>query len=370
MKSANDFLKSQIRRVLYSARPEVCMDVARWALERKLTVMEIYPPVLDEVQPHIRDDTYALDAFAHHRQALERPQILVTIENASIRDAVGFVELPDGQICYEGNWWLPNLHKHPAYQKCFFLKQRHLKGNWYSFLSMWAPEYYHWFHDALPRLENALPHLPSDIRFLINENPRNYQLESLKAYGITADQLEVQPSGVRTKVEHLWFASPVGSENLGSGEIASRVARRLKKHFLPVKQSSRPRKIYISRKKAVSRRVVNESECQPVLEDLGFDMMVLEDIPWHEQVTLFSFAEAIMGAHGAGLTNMMFSPNSAAILEIVPRVCVGPHFLILARQLGHQFQRLHAEPVGDESKGDMRLQLSQVMALKNNSDIS
>src|SRR5665213_493294 len=142
MKPVSDFLKSSIRRVLYSARPEICMDVASWALKKKLPVKELYPPVVDEVQRHIKDDVYALSAFAHQRLALERPQSLVTIENAFIRDVVGMVELPDGQICFEGNWWLPSLQEHPAYRKRCFFRHRHLKGNWYSFLSMWAPEYY------------------------------------------------------------------------------------------------------------------------------------------------------------------------------------------------------------------------------------
>jgi len=69
----------------------------------------------------------------------------------------------------------------------------------------------------------------------------------------------------------------------------------------------------------------------------------------------------------------MFALKNSAVLEIFPQVepgphSPGPHFLVLARQLGYQFQRLYAEPVGDEAKGDMRLPISQVMALKSNSD--
>ena len=355
------------------------MDVAKWALEHELPVMELYPSVISEVEPHIKDDATARDEFIAHHQELERPQTLLAIENAFIRDVVGIVELPSSQICYEGNWWLPNLLEHPAYQRRMFFKKRRLSGNWYSLLSKWATEYYHWFHDVLPRLENALSHLPGDTRFLINESPSNYQLESLKAYGITASQLESQAVGVRTKVERLWFATPVGHENLGSGKVISRVAGRLKKYFVPDGPAAQPRKIFISRKKATCRRVIDESECEPILKELGFEIMMLEDIAWHEQVRLFSAAEAIMGPHGAGLMNMIFALDRAAIWEIVPKVA-SPHYIVLARQLGYQFQRIYAEPVsdklivnmtpGDKLMADMRLRGSLgLMTLKDYSGI-
>jgi hypothetical protein len=331
------------------------MDVAAWASRRGLAVRQLRPPVIDEVAPHVGDDCAAQEEFKAHRNVLARPQTLVTIEHAIIRDAVGFVELPDGQICYEGNWWLPYLQDHPAYKRRFALKRRMLAGNVYSLLCLWAPEFYHWFHDVLPRLENALLHLPSDTRFLINEAPRAYQLESLKAYGINAGQLELQQSGVRTRVERLWFATPVGHTSLGSGEVVARVARRLKKHFSADRAGSKPQRIYVSRQMASSRRVDNEAELRPLLKERGFDLVVLEDMAWIDQLRLFSATDAIMGPHGAGLVNMMFALKNATTWEITAQSRTVPCFLVLARQLACPFQRLHAQPAGDEEKADMHL---------------
>ena len=331
------------------------MDIAAWAMKRKLPVVELYPPVVSEVQSHITGDPMAQEEFTKHRQVLERPQTLIAIENASVRDGVGFIELPDGQICYEGNWWLPYLQEHPAYRRHFFSKHQHLKGNWYSLLCLWSSEYYHWFHDALPRLENALPHLPRDTRFLINEKPQAYQLESLAAYGISAAKLALQPSGIRTRVERLWFATPVGHTSLGSGAVVQRVSDRLKKHILAGQTSSQTRRIYVSRRKAASRRVVNEAELEPLLKERGFDMVVLEDVAWTEQVRLFSAAEAIIGPHGAGLMNMMFAHNDASVREISALSQTVPCYLVLARQMGFHFHRLQATQVGDEAAADMHL---------------
>lgn len=342
-------------KITHCARPEVCMNVAAWAMKRRLPVIELYPPVIGEVQPHIIGDAMAQEEFTKHRLVLERPQSLVAIEDAFIRDAVGFVELPTGQICYEGNWWLPYLQEHPAYRRCVFFKHRLLKGNCYSLLCLWSSLYYHWFHDVLPRLENALPHLPGDTRFLINEKPSAYQLKSLEAYGIGVERLELQPPGVRTRLERLWFATPVGHSSLGSGAVVKRVARRLKKHFLVGKKDLRTRRLYVSRQKASSRRVVNENELKPLLKERGFDWLVLEDVPWLEQMQLFSAAEAVMGPHGAGLMNMMFALENATIREISAQSKTVPCYLVLARQMAFQFQRLYAQPAGVEAKADMNL---------------
>jgi len=347
------FLKNALRRVLFSANPEVCMDVACWARGKKLSVVMLYPSLVAEIEPHVKSDSMALEEFERHYEVLKRPQTLVLLENASVRDTMGVIELPDGRICYEGNWWLPYLQAQSAYRRRVFFRRRRLKGNCYSLLSLWGMEYYHWFHDVLPRLETALTHLPSDTRFLINESPRAYQIESLKAFGIHPKQLELQGPGVRTTVERLWFATPVGHSSLGSGEIICRVARRIMKYFLNGESNSCPRNIYISRRNASTRRVVNELNIVPLLQERGFDCNVLEDLTWIEQVRLFSNAKAIMGPHGAGLMNMMFARKNALIWEVSAMKRTVPCYVVLAGQLAHRFQRIAAGLIGNEANADM-----------------
>ncbi|MEJ0090077.1 MAG: glycosyltransferase family 61 protein [Limisphaerales bacterium] len=331
------------------------MDVTAWAVSQGLPVRELFPPVIEETQPHLGDDAAAQNEFTRHLEFLKRPQTLIAIEGAFIRDATGIVELPDGRVCYEGNWWLPLLQEHPAYRRRFFLKQRRLDGNWYSLQCLWSSEYYHWFHDVLPRLENALPYLPANTRFLINETPRAFQLESLKAYGIPVGKLEFQPPGIRTRIECLWFATPVGHSTLGSGKVIRQVAGRLKNFFLDDQPHTPLRRIYVSRQKALSRRIVNEVELQSALKEHGFDPMVLEDLTWLEQLQLFSNTEAIMGPHGAGLMNMIFAKENAVIYEISALAKTVPCYLVLAGQLNYKFQRLQARAAGDETTADMRV---------------
>lgn len=334
-----------VSKLIHSRSPDICMDVAAWAGERGYPVKLLHPPVIGEVTPHIPEDEVSREYFTKHRAVLERPQALVTIEGATIRDLIGLVELPDGQICYEGNWWLPYLQDHPAYKRQFAIKRQKLSGNIYSLLCLFGPEFYHWFHDVLPRLETALPHLPADTQFLINSDPKAWQLDSLIAFGIGANRLEMQSGCVHTRVERLWFATPVGHACLGSGIVIRRVVGRLCRHFIgdDSRQGGNHR-LYISRRKAALRRIVNESEIIPVLEAHGFETVLCEDLSLAEQIGLFAKTTAVIGAHGAGLTNLIYCDPGTYVGEI--NTCrVFSHYLVMARQLDMHFSRFEADAV-------------------------
>jgi hypothetical protein len=330
------------------------VDVAAWASESGYPVKLLHPPVIDEVRPYINDDRVAQDEFVKHRAVLERAQTLVIIERATIRDVVGFIELPDGQICYEGNWWLPYLRDHPAYKRRFALKRRRLSGNIYSLLCLWAPEFYHWFHDVLPRLETALPHLPADTKFLINSSPKAWQLDSLVAFGIGTDRLEIQPGGMHTRVERLWFATPVGHTSLGSGEVIQKVAKRLRHHFVANSSKEKLNRVYVSRRNAAARRIVNESEVTPFLREANFETVLCEDLSLAEQVRLFAKTTAIIGGHGGGLINLIYCGPDSCVGEVyIGRVF--PHYLLTSRQLGMHFSRFEADPAPAGASDDMHV---------------
>ncbi|MEA5620785.1 glycosyltransferase family 61 protein, partial [Cronbergia sp. UHCC 0137] len=113
-------------------------------------------------------------------------------------------------------------------------------------------------------------------------------------------------------------------------------------------------RIYISRQKATSRRVLNETLLEPLLNEYGFQVLICEQLSLAEQIRLFSNTEAIVGPHGAGLANIMYPQHKISIGEICCPPTV-PCYLVIARQLGHSFSRLQADPVGDNKIGDMSL---------------
>ena len=76
------------------------------------------------------------------------------------------------------------------------------------------------------------------------------------------------------------------------------------------------RKLYISRRKAKFRKVLNEGDVENILRKFDFETVVLEDISFLEQIRLFSETSVLLGVHGAGLTNMIFMRENSKAIEL------------------------------------------------------
>ena len=135
-------------------------------------------------------------------------------------------------------------------------------------------------------------------------------------------------------------ASPPGRHH---DVLAARVARRLRSHFAGDVEPSGAR-LHVSRRLARFRAIANESDILPVLERHGLRHVVLEEMPFADQVRLLAGARFLCGPHGAGLTNMMFMHEGGAVLEL--RQPEGPPlcFLELAAACGHAYRYLACEP--------------------------
>jgi capsular polysaccharide biosynthesis protein len=71
--------------------------------------------------------------------------------------------------------------------------------------------------------------------------------------------------------------------------------------------------VYITRDKAIGRRVSNEDELMEMLSEYGFKKYHLEDRTVVENVRLFSNANLVVSPHGAGLTDIMFCDDCTVI---------------------------------------------------------
>ena len=82
-------------------------------------------------------------------------------------------------------------------------------------------------------------------------------------------------------------------------------------------------KLYISRSKTRLRRTLNEKKLIPLLKERGFKVVNLEDFNLKEQINFFNNAKIIIGAHGAGFTNLIFcnslKTKATKIIEIFPK---------------------------------------------------
>ncbi len=76
-----------------------------------------------------------------------------------------------------------------------------------------------------------------------------------------------------------------------------------------------PRKRIFVKRNAKKRVFLNRDEVLSDLRDQGFEDVFLEELSPIEQVALFERAEVVVGAHGAGLANLLFC-HDATVFEI------------------------------------------------------
>ncbi|OAY75281.1 EGF domain-specific O-linked N-acetylglucosamine transferase [Ananas comosus] len=85
------------------------------------------------------------------------------------------------------------------------------------------------------------------------------------------------------------------------------------------KPEKKPRLLLINRGK--TRRLLNVEEVAKSAEELGFEVMVIEpkrDLNVTEFAKVVDSCDALMGVHGAGLTNIVFLRTNATLIQVVP----------------------------------------------------
>lgn len=101
--------------------------------------------------------------------------------------------------------------------------------------------------------------------------------------------------------------------------------------------------IYISRSKSRARTVDGEKKLEEYIRSIGGQVLWLEDLPFEEQQRKISDANIIVGLHGAGLTNILWAPENALVLEILPQHGANACYLSLANACSHRYYSVECD---------------------------
>ncbi|MEN7549779.1 glycosyltransferase family 61 protein [Rapidithrix thailandica] len=203
--------------------------------------------------------------------------------------------------------------KHGVFKALKISPVKKLSGKAFLLTGQGDANYYHWLLQIIPKLHllkaagkdiNSFDHillhrhdLPF-IDFLLKyfEVDQHKLVNLLEHRHIQADELVV--------TSPLWKPEPWAVDFLRSS-------------FLKKNNRKTPaRKLFISRKMAKHRKILNEEEVQKVLDKYGFEPICLEEFSLLEQVELMASAQYVLGPHGAGFSNIVFCPKNATIIEI------------------------------------------------------
>ena len=194
-----------------------------------------------------------------------------------------------------------------------FRKRRRIDADALWITDYWSTGYFHWLADALTRLFVVRDRL-SDLLLVL---PGKYQgLEhvkaSLAAFGVNAVDFIDQNEFVECRN----LVMP--SHTAPSGHYNTDAIRGLRSVLLSAygDRSSKGERLYISRRIAAKRRIINEDEIAPILSRFGFETVRTEELSFEQQVRTLSRARYVVSNHGAGLTNTLFMREGGSVLEL------------------------------------------------------
>jgi capsular polysaccharide biosynthesis protein len=226
-----------------------------------------------------------------------------------------------------------------------------------------AINYYHFLYDSIARLgvlETTGPDVAVDA--YVVPHATRYQRQLLELAGI--DGSLIQPErGLTVVADRLLVPS---NPNWALQAPPDSVAW-LRERLRPSRSSGSPRRLYLTRGAAPhSRRYCEEDELMPELERRGFLRLDPGTLSVQEQIDTFAEAEVIVAPHGAGLTNVTFSPPDVRVLEMFASTYVHLGLWSICEALGAQYRYLVAEGPNGANSGvhdDITIPAKQVIAV-------
>lgn len=236
----------------------------------------------------------------------------------------------------------------------------HFYRNYYHRFADSIPRIYALHHPALQRFETVTLYVDnrfSDeemrvIRHLVPDNVAVTLVDS--ATRVHADQCVHLPFLSTDRVGHSkWFDASAGflpTECLDwlREQIYSLFGLDPEEPF---------RKLYVTRRNAKVRRLLNEEEVAAHLRERGFEVVALETLPLREQVRRFAEAETVVAQHGAGLVNLLFA-QAPRVLEVCSDKDRQIFFRLISEARGFPHLQIHRG--GADKNADVRLPIAEL----------
>ena len=181
--------------------------------------------------------------------------------------------------------------------------------------------YYHWLIDVLPRLIILEKQFrKKNINLLVPDYNISYQKESLNCF-IKDKKINLISLYNHKFCQFKKIILCSNNENFEYFNFA--LLSKMKKKILHQAQKKNVffgktfEKIYISRIDARNKRSFKDNvKIEKFLIKQGFKILVLSKYSFLEKAMIFNGAKIIIGLHGAGLANIVFSKRKTKIIEI------------------------------------------------------
>lgn len=309
----------QLRRGIESFMNAPITDsTLEWCKRHPEIPLEILNPAQDIsiAPPRTVEPVIAPEFIQRAQQYRVNPKFVAEVPQTRLVGENGQIILPDGSFAAEIANGAINLMKDNAYLNSFHWPHATKKGKYFSFMMEWCNSgyYYHWMHDILLKAYLVIDSLPQNTRYIVPARLNPLQLETLRILGIAREQLEFYDGNIVLELESQYLSPPTTWSGYDLLAADNWLRQKIFSAY-GIQATQRNKRIYISRRQTRQRAVINEASVLEFLSNFGFELYCLEEMTLREQAELFAAAEIIIGPHGGGLTNVLFAPSNAIVIE-------------------------------------------------------
>jgi hypothetical protein len=321
-------------------------------------LMETRKIAAAEVIQYAFPDTFP--AWFRREKAFDTKNVYI-LKNVIVSPISGMVWMPKGYILQESVGslgriigWGGVLH-----EPLLAAEKNPIEG---SLVSCPDTGFFHWLLEIMPNMLDALEIEP-ESRILLSPNRHQYINDALvRLFGEEVIEKRCIVRSLPLRSARLVLSAC----DAFSGFVHPRNVELLRTAFQPkVKNKiSKPERkiyIYISRRGVPKRAVENEEELENTLEGIGFQIVRLERLSFRKQIELMHCASVIVGMHGAGLSNMIWSRKPCRVVEVFPNDCYNDCFARLALTCGYDYQMTRCDKSPSGTNG--RIPVNEVVHL-------
>lgn len=182
-----------------------------------------------------------------------------------------------------------------------------------------APDnYFHWITQALPAIDFTLSRAGQDRRIrLALPVLTQWQEDTLRLLGYSGvSRVTLTDPSKQYSFNQVEYSELLrGEATFRWSETIHRTFSRLRAAVDQVRHEGR--KLYVARTDASRRVMRNEGSIIAELQQRGFEIATPGILSFAEQVRLFRDASLIVGAHGAGMTNIVFCEPDTIVYELL-----------------------------------------------------
>lgn len=210
--------------------------------------------------------------------------------------------------------------------------------------------YYHWMIETVPRVRYLRAYeeqTGANVSLLVPSEAPPWLTETLQLVGWPESKIERARSPVYEVNDLILPSFP---------KLFPQDYHWIRKRILQNPEPDNPSveigsNVYISRANAIERQIVNEPEVMDMLSEYGFKCYRLEESSVLENAYLFNNADLVVGAHGAGLTDLIFC-TEGTVLELFGSK-VKPPYRKLADTLGVEYDSMACKPRSTDVEVDV-----------------